>query len=57
MRITGSQNGATTEAAESLIAQIDSQSKLATRSRQNRKIRYENKICKANEQAPEGVAK
>jgi hypothetical protein len=43
-------------AAESLIAQINSQCKLATLRRENQKIRYENKILKANKLAPEGVA-
>jgi hypothetical protein len=37
-----SQYGATTEAAESLMAEIISQSKLARPRRENRKIRYEN---------------
>jgi hypothetical protein len=46
-----SKYGATTETAESLIAQIDSQSKLATPRRKNRKIWHENKILRANENA------
>jgi hypothetical protein len=44
--VVGSQYGATAEAAESLIAQIKSQSKLATLRRKKRKIRYENEINK-----------
>jgi hypothetical protein len=45
------QYGATTLAAESVIAQLDSQGKLTTPRRENRKIRHENEISKANEQA------
>jgi hypothetical protein len=37
------------EAAESLIAQLYSQSKLTTPRRKNQKIRHENEILKANE--------
>jgi hypothetical protein len=48
--------GAATEAAESLIAQIDSQNKLTTPIRKHRKIRHGNEIFKANEHAPKGVA-
>jgi hypothetical protein len=40
--------GTTTEAAESLIAQLHSQSKLTTPRLENRKIRNENEILKAN---------
>jgi hypothetical protein len=39
-----SQYGATKEAAESLIAQLDSQSKLSSPRRENPKIRHENEI-------------
>jgi hypothetical protein len=48
----GSQYGATTEAAESLTAQLDSQSKVATLRHENRKIQHENKILKAKDHAP-----
>jgi hypothetical protein len=41
----------TTVAAESLIAQLYSQGKLTTPSRENRKIRHEIEILKANEHA------
>jgi hypothetical protein len=44
-----SQYGATKEAAESLIAQIHSQSKPR---HENRKIRHESEIFKANEHSP-----
>jgi hypothetical protein len=44
--------GATTIAAESLIAQLHSQGKLTTPRRENRKIRHEIKTLKANELAP-----
>jgi hypothetical protein len=44
--------GATTEAAESLKAQLDSQAKLTTPRRKIKKIRHENKILKANEPSP-----
>jgi hypothetical protein len=40
------------EAAESLIAQLHSQGKLITPRRENRKIRHEIEILKANEPAP-----
>jgi hypothetical protein len=43
---------ATTEAAESLIVQLYSQSKLATLRRENRKIRQEIEILQENEHAP-----
>jgi hypothetical protein len=49
-----SQYGATKEAAEILIAQLDSQSKLSTPRCKNLKIRHENGIQKAKEHAPEG---
>jgi hypothetical protein len=49
--VMGSQDGATTEAAESLIAQLDSHGKLTTPRRKNRKIWHENEILKANEHA------
>jgi hypothetical protein len=49
--IEESQYGATTEAAESLIAQLYSQNKLATLRRKNRKIQYKTVILKANEHA------
>jgi hypothetical protein len=39
-----SQYGATKEAAESLKAQLDSQSKLPMPRRENQKIRHENEI-------------
>jgi hypothetical protein len=38
--VVGSQDGAAIEAAESLIAQFDSQSKLAMPRHENRKIRH-----------------
>jgi hypothetical protein len=41
--------GATPVAAESPIAQLDSQSKLTTPRHENRKIRHENEIVKANQ--------
>jgi hypothetical protein len=46
---------ATTEAAESLIDQLYSQSKLATPRRENRKIQHEIEIFKANEHDPKGL--
>jgi hypothetical protein len=49
----GSQNGAMTVAAEILIAQLHSQSKLTTVWHENRKIRYENKLLKAKEPTPD----
>jgi demethoxyubiquinone hydroxylase (CLK1/Coq7/Cat5 family) len=45
-------DGATTVAAENLIAQLHSQGKLTTLRRKNRKIRYEIEVLKANEHAP-----
>jgi hypothetical protein len=47
----GSQYGAMTDAAESLIAQLYSQGKFNARRRKNLKILHENKILKANEPA------
>jgi hypothetical protein len=47
-----SKYGATKEVAESLIAQLHSQGKLTTLRRENRKIRHEIEILKANEHAP-----
>jgi hypothetical protein len=47
--VVGSQYGATTGAAESLIAQLHSQGKLTTPRGKNRRIRLENEILKANE--------
>jgi hypothetical protein len=44
----GSQYRAMTVAAELLIAQLHSQSKLTTAWHENRKIRYENELLKAN---------
>jgi hypothetical protein len=49
--VVDSQNGATTLAAESLIAQLHSQGKVTTPSRKNLKIRYEIEILKENEPA------
>jgi hypothetical protein len=49
----GSQYGAMTVAAEILIAQLYSQSKLTTAWHENRKIRYENELLKAIEPAPD----
>jgi hypothetical protein len=46
--VVGSQYGATTEAAESLIAQLNSKSKLASSRRENKKNGREIKILKAN---------
>jgi hypothetical protein len=45
----GSQYGAMTVAAEILIAQLHSQSKLTTAWHENRKIRYENELLKAKD--------
>jgi hypothetical protein len=45
----GSQYEATTVAAESLAAQLDSQSRLTTPRCENQKIQHENEIVKANE--------
>jgi hypothetical protein len=50
--VVGSQYWAMTKAAESLIAQLYSQGKLTTPHRENRKIRHENEILKANKHAP-----
>jgi hypothetical protein len=44
--VVGSEYGATTVAAESLIAQLHSQSKLTTLSHEKRKIRHEIEILK-----------
>jgi hypothetical protein len=49
----GSQYGATTVAAEILIAQLHSQSKLTTAWHENRKVRYENELLTAKEPAPD----
>jgi hypothetical protein len=49
----GSQYGAMPVAAEILIAQLHSQIKLTTAWHENRKIRYENKLLKAKEPAPD----
>jgi hypothetical protein len=49
----GSHYGAKTEAAESFIAQLHSQSKLTTAWHKNWKIRYKNKLLKAKEPAPD----
>jgi hypothetical protein len=49
----GSQYVAMTAAAEILIAQLHSQSKLTTTWHENRKIRYENELLKAKEPAPD----
>jgi hypothetical protein len=51
-----SKYGATKVAVESLIAQINSQCKIATVRLENRKIRYDKEIFKRNEHAPEGIA-
>jgi hypothetical protein len=48
-----SQYGAMTVAAEILIAQLHSQSKLTTAWHEYRKIRYENELLKAKEPAPD----
>jgi hypothetical protein len=45
-------HGATTIAAEGLIAQLYSQDKLTTPRRENRKIRHEIEILKAKEPTP-----
>jgi hypothetical protein len=49
----GSQYGAMTVAAELLIAQLHSQSKLTTAWHENQKIRYENELLKAKKPAPD----
>jgi hypothetical protein len=51
--LVGSQYGAMAEAAESLIAELYSQGKLTQTRRENKKIRDENEIVKANEPAPD----
>jgi hypothetical protein len=48
-----SQYGAMAVAAEILIAQLHSQSKLTTAWHENGKIRYENELSKAKEPAPD----
>jgi hypothetical protein len=50
--VVGSQYGAITVAAASLIAQLDSQGKLTTPRRENRKIRHENEIFETDEFSP-----
>jgi hypothetical protein len=47
--VMGSQYGATTEAAESLIAQLHSQCKFITPRRENRKIWHEKGILKGKD--------
>jgi hypothetical protein len=54
--VVGSQYGATAGAAESLIAQLNSQSKLITPRRENRKIQQENEIKKQTNTLRKGVA-
>jgi hypothetical protein len=49
----GSQYGDLTVAAEILIAQLHSQSKLTTAWHENRKILYKNELLKAKELAPD----
>jgi hypothetical protein len=49
----GSQYWAMTVAAEILIAQLHSQSKLTTAWHKNWKIRYKNELLKAKEPAPD----
>jgi hypothetical protein len=49
----GSKSGAMTVAAEILIAQLHSQSKLITAWHENRKILYKNELLKAKEPAPD----
>jgi hypothetical protein len=49
--VVGSMYWATTGAAKSPIAQLHSQGKLTTPRHQNRKIRHEIEIVKANESA------
>jgi hypothetical protein len=49
----GSHYGAMTVAADILIAQLHSQSKLTTAWHENRKIRYENELLKSKEPTPE----
>jgi hypothetical protein len=47
--VEGSQYGAITVAAESLISQLDSQGTLTTLRREIRKIRHKSEILEANE--------
>jgi dTDP-4-amino-4,6-dideoxygalactose transaminase len=49
----GSQYRAMTVAAEILIAQLHSQSKLTTAWHENQKILYKNELLKAKEPAPD----
>jgi hypothetical protein len=49
----GSHYGAMPVAAEILIAQLHSQSKLTTAWHENRKNRYENELIKTKEPAPD----
>jgi hypothetical protein len=49
--VVDSQYGATTVAAESLVANLHSQLSSTTPSRENRKIRNEIEVLKANEHA------
>jgi hypothetical protein len=49
----GSQYGAMTVAAEIIIAQLHSQSKLITASHENCKIQYKNELLKAKEPTPD----
>jgi dTDP-4-amino-4,6-dideoxygalactose transaminase len=49
----GSQYRAMTVAAEVLIAQLHSQSKLTTARHENPKMRYKNELLKAKEPAPD----
>jgi hypothetical protein len=49
--VVDSQYGATTVAAESLIAQLHSQGKLTKPSRENQEIQHQIKILKANKHA------
>jgi hypothetical protein len=51
--VVGSQYGATTGAAESLIAQLHSQGKLTKPRRENKQNRHENEILKGNERPHE----
>jgi hypothetical protein len=48
----GSQDGAMTEAVESLIAQLYSEGKVTTPRHENQKILYKNEILKENKPAP-----
>jgi hypothetical protein len=49
----GSQYGAISVAAEILIAQLHSQSKLTTAWHKNQKFRYENELLKEKEPTPD----